>query len=61
MAENKQLILEDGSIADSKLAVKKAKKDDCCGFCPLNGKGPATENGQNENKEGTQILAEIME
>jgi len=35
---------------------------ECCGFCRINEGRPATgKNGQNENKEGMQTLAELME
>lgn len=58
MSENKQKInLVDG-IEDSKSVIKeKIKKSSCCEFCRLNGK---TIKSQNENKEGMQILSEVM-
>jgi len=60
---SKAAILGDGVGADSKPVVKK-ESNRTCNFCRINGKngGPATgKNGQNENREGEQILAEVME
>ena len=53
------VVLGDNVGADSQPVVKK--ESNCCGRCRIEGKGPATGNGQNENREGNQILSEVME
>jgi hypothetical protein len=55
------VVLGDDVGADSKPVVKKEAKSNCCGACRIHGKGPATGNGQNENREGMQTLAEVTE
>lgn len=57
------VVLGDNVGADSKPVVKKETKSGCCGRCQILGKsaGPATGNGQNENREGNQMLSEVME
>lgn len=63
MCHNKEpVILDDKAGAAAQPVIKKVNGN-CCGRCRIEGKspGPATGNGQNENREGDQMLSEVME
>lgn len=55
----KKLNINDSIGAWDKPVIKKVKETgNCCGTCPINGKSQDVR--QNENREGDQILMEVM-